>query len=742
MIKTTITGKAYIVNVLAAPLSLYAVLPDGSRELLRTITETGQHFFIAQSGATLFEGGAYGLITGPFDAARVAIGGGAGSTTATPGPKGEKGDPGEKGDKGDPGESPAAEDVALQLVPLLAEEVELTGPEAPTNTNTNYFSLGSAYLAPGVVLREFGYHVKTNAANGMCEQPVYLGIWELAEDGATWAKLGASVNTQVQVTNSDPLWAFELGAVKLSGRPLRFCLLSARDDAWRTDLLMGVRCVATEEADTYVYPNGNATAFVVKYTLRGYKTLTEKGEKGDPADHTQLDALQTAVKNAQQTAADALNNANLANTNLANEKNEALQHLYWHHAGKHEALAALMGPNGAAYFPEAGHVTAAEKAKWDAAAADAAAAKTAAESAAQADTLEKHTTDTTVHLTAAERKAWDDAVAAVNYTGLYDSSEGVVVIGRAARTVNLGWDASAQAGGVAIGCEAMALDGETVLSASVETAEIAEAVFGVLSPGSSKAKAQLGGKPGIFFGKVGAEFCISFDDLKTRLTSSGVGGGFDDTGRITGGTAKTAGSTATGKNAQATGGSSTATGYGAEATDTYATATGHGAEAKDLSATATGATARATNSFATATGQGAKATGISSTATGNEASATGVCATATGAAAQAGGSNSTATGYKANSSGRGSFAYGAFAKADKDGEGVLRVSADLQPSGSDENATALKLVGANSPVSTEQLDGACGLGYKETTADYRYAKLKDIFDLADRAADLLALLER
>lgn len=201
-----------------------------------------------------------------------------------PGPQGERGEKGEQGEKGDPGESPAADEVARQIVPLLASEVELIGPDAPTNTNTNYFSLGSAYLEPGVVLKEFGYRIKSNADNGMCEQPVYLGVWELSEDGVSWVKLGASSNTQAQVINTDILWAFELGEVKLSGRPLRFCLLSAREEGWRTNLLMGVRCVATTEADTYVYPNGNETAFVVKYTLRGYKTLAEKGDKGDTGE--------------------------------------------------------------------------------------------------------------------------------------------------------------------------------------------------------------------------------------------------------------------------------------------------------------------------------------------------------------------------------------------------------------------------------------------------------------------------
>ena len=604
MIKTTITNKTYVVNILAAPVRVYAVLPDGNQELLRELTEPGQTSFIAQSGITRFEGGVVGLISGPFEAARVALGGGAGST-GPQGPKGDPGDPGPKGDKGDPGESPAAEDVALQLVPLLAEEVELIGPEAPTNTNTNYFALGAAYLAPGVVLREFGYHVKTNAANGMCEQPCYLGVWELAEDGATWAKLGASVNTQVQILNSDPLWAFELGAVKLSGRPLRFCLLAAREDSWRTDLLMGVRCVATEEADTYVYPNGAATAFVVKYTLRGYKTLTEKGDKGDPADTAQLDALQeattaaqAAATAAQNTANAALNNANLANTNLNKEKNEALQHLYWHHSGQHTALAALMGDGGAAYFPEAKHVTEAERNKWNA-------YQNTINSKVDRTTLSSHTGNTNIHITAEERTKWNKAAES--------------------------------------------------------------------------------------------------------------GGGFEDTGRITGGKATDPDSTATGRDAEATYPNSTATGLGAQATDHHSTATGSGAKATGRNSTATGSEAQAPTSDSTATGKGASATADS--------------ATATGTSAQAGGSNSTATGYKANSSGIGSFAYGALANADNAGEGVLRVSTSGLEK--DNYATSLKLVGAGSPVSTEQLGGECGLGFKEKTADYRYIKLRDLFDSAE-----------
>lgn len=80
----TIVSKAYAVVVTEAPVHIYAVLPQGSRQLLAECTTTGQHIFIAQSATTDFEGGSIGLVTGPFENSRVAMSG-AGKTGTAPG---------------------------------------------------------------------------------------------------------------------------------------------------------------------------------------------------------------------------------------------------------------------------------------------------------------------------------------------------------------------------------------------------------------------------------------------------------------------------------------------------------------------------------------------------------------------------------------------------------------------------------------------------------------------------------
>lgn len=232
------------------------------------------------------------------------------------------------------------------------------------------------------------------------------------------------------------------------------------------------------------------------------------------------------------------------------------------------------------------------------------------------------------------------------------------------------------------------------------------------------------------------------DANNTAIITNGVfvgGGSFEDTGHILGGNVNNRDATATGANAQAIEYYATATGYTAQATGTSATATGYNAQATAQYATATGYTAKATGGFATATGVGARANGYYAIATGSSAQAKEDYAIATGESAEAA-SDATATGRRAQATCYGSFAYGAYAQTDKAGEGVLRVCTENAVANT--YATSLKLVGAGSEVSNGQLGGACGLGYKEKTADYRYARLKDIFDLAEKASELLALLSK
>lgn len=76
----TTAGLAYAVNVTEAPVTVKAKKTDDSTETIKVLESVGQHTFIAMSGETVFDGGAVGLVQGPFDPAR-ALGddGGAGN---------------------------------------------------------------------------------------------------------------------------------------------------------------------------------------------------------------------------------------------------------------------------------------------------------------------------------------------------------------------------------------------------------------------------------------------------------------------------------------------------------------------------------------------------------------------------------------------------------------------------------------------------------------------------------------
>lgn len=352
-----------------------------------------------------------------------------------------------------------------------------------------------------------------------------------------------------------------------------------------------------------------------------------------------LDGLATKdeVQAVQATASTAAQNALAANTNVQKAMNAAMQNLCFHHRDQFEALASQMVEQGDQYFPEARHVTMSEKNKWN------------------------------------------DAAFAVQFSGIGDSGN-IVIIGRAARTVNIGWDASAQPGGVAIGCEAMALDGETVLSASVKTAEIAEAVFGVLSPWSNKAKDHLGGKPGIFFGKTGEEVYISFDALKEKLTNSGN----VDVGCVAVGynSSSTLGeSVAIGNNAQARGDAIAVGGWAYASVDGVAI----GGHAED---------------YGTAVGSGTWAE-------------------------------------------KGAFALGGGGFAKK-GTGILSVyyKPDNPQGSNSDYFTFICLVGKDSPTAAEHTDGEAGLLYRARGEAERYIKLRKLFDIVESADEILALINK
>lgn len=184
------------------------------------------------------------------------------------------GPPGERGPQGEPGRdgvAPTAEEVAEKLAPMISTEISLEGPAATNNWHASFFEIGATYIQGGMLLTQFGYRCRFDSMNECTTEPVYLGVWEQSADGASWVRLGASIDTQVQAINTDVLWRFEPGEIKLSGRPLRFCLLIARTDEWRTDLTMGMRVSATSDTQTLINYNGSTWRYVPKYFFLGLK---------------------------------------------------------------------------------------------------------------------------------------------------------------------------------------------------------------------------------------------------------------------------------------------------------------------------------------------------------------------------------------------------------------------------------------------------------------------------------------
>lgn len=172
---------------------------------------------------------------------------------------------------GSGGAAPSAEEVAEALLPMIGTEMALEGPPGSNNWHVGYFELGSAYLVGGMLLEQFGYRCRFDTMESCATMPVYLGVWEQSADGASWVRLGASINTQEQGINTDVMWSFEPGALRLSGRPLRFGLLESREDDWRNDLTMGMRVSLTSDTQTKIHYNGSTWTYVPKFFLLGLK---------------------------------------------------------------------------------------------------------------------------------------------------------------------------------------------------------------------------------------------------------------------------------------------------------------------------------------------------------------------------------------------------------------------------------------------------------------------------------------
>lgn len=196
-----------------------------------------------------------------------------------------QGTTGQDGAPGKDGEAPTAEDVAAALLPMISAELAYEGPAAANNWHANYFMLGENYLPQGTALVELGYRVRFDSLSGCTTDPVYLGVWERAETGDDWEPRGVSLNTQVQALSTDMLWQFDPAAVRLSGRPIRCCLMATREDGWRTDLTMGLRVTDTTAANTAIVYNDQTWQKIPKYFLRGYKPVDLSGGPYAPASH-------------------------------------------------------------------------------------------------------------------------------------------------------------------------------------------------------------------------------------------------------------------------------------------------------------------------------------------------------------------------------------------------------------------------------------------------------------------------
>lgn len=209
--------------------------------------------------------------------------------TGEPGPKGEPGMPGQDG------ASPSPDDVAAALLPMIAAEFTYEGPAAANNWHASYFTLGENYMPEGTALTEFGYRVRFDSIAGCTTDPVYLGIWERAENGVDWELRGVSLNTQTQAQSVDVMWQFDASKVRLHGRPIRVCLMAAPEDGWRTDLTMGLRVSDVTAANTAIYLNDQSWQKAPKFFLRGYKPVDALSMGGSGQDGES--AYDIAVRN-------------------------------------------------------------------------------------------------------------------------------------------------------------------------------------------------------------------------------------------------------------------------------------------------------------------------------------------------------------------------------------------------------------------------------------------------------------
>ena len=284
-------------------------------------------------------------------------------------------------------------------------QVTSTATEGESVANCFYIELDARHVPMGKIL-QVSYLVRHNSAN-IATSPLYLTIFEKSENSGEWVHAGTSTVTSTQALGQWNTFMFDPAHVELHGRPIRISLTDT-PGVWKESYVIGLEVVSvTDSSDETVViaPNGtgNRISLLPCITIM---YLEENDDEQDITDHIEnttihitaderakWDGYQTTINNKVNNATfaahtgntdvhitaaerskwnnietianNAVTSAQLANTNVAAAKNESLQHLYWHHSGNYSSLASLMGPGGDAYFPEAIHVTQAEKNKWN-----------------------------------------------------------------------------------------------------------------------------------------------------------------------------------------------------------------------------------------------------------------------------------------------------------------------------------------------------------------------------------------
>lgn len=184
--------------------------------------------------------------------------------------KGERGERGEKGEPGEPDEEAMRAEVAAKVKEAVMKDgvVELTTGEGTADFNARYLQVGGRYLRAGK-LRAVTLACRTGSSSEIATEGLFLGVWEKNEADDGYTRLGASSAAAAQVVGQAQTWEFE--DFPVSGRPLRFALLTEAEGLWPSDWkLFGVRVFnrAADDAESKVVGKaGGDNAFVAVATV-------------------------------------------------------------------------------------------------------------------------------------------------------------------------------------------------------------------------------------------------------------------------------------------------------------------------------------------------------------------------------------------------------------------------------------------------------------------------------------------